>query len=114
MDFVISDNILFEIETDNPSIVISILEKEKHKDVHDFTKHVYFQRLLRKSTVIYLDKDKIDKLLIVVTNTDPQSNANVNFNLFNFNTKSSEFFGPGGLGFVVSLILFCIDRKSVV
>lgn len=108
MDFLISDNLLFEIEADSTNVVVSIMQKSNHMDIHDYSKHVFFQRIIKKQTVFYLDKDKVADVVIVLTNTDPNSHAKVSFNLFNFNTKSSEFFGPGGFGFIISLILFCV------
>ena len=107
MDFIISDNLLLEIESTSKNVVVSILLKKDINSIFNREKHIYFQRLANSSTVLYVDKDKVSEIVVVISNED-YVYSTVNFNLFNFNTRASEFFGPGGLGFVISIIVFCI------
>lgn len=105
-DFIISNNLLFELESSNRNVVVSIMKKNEIH-LYNQNKHMYFQRLEKKETVFYLEKRALDDIAVVVYNKDDKEKASIIFNIFNYNTKNSEFFGPGGIGFIVSLILFC-------
>ena len=112
-DFIISDNLLFEIESTKPNIIVSIVRKTLHYDIFDYTKHMYYQRVNDK-TAFYLDQKEVSDVLIVLSNIDSINDVEVSFNLCNFNTKSTEIFGPGGIGFILALFFFALGLASYI
>lgn len=113
-NFVISGNLLFEIESDNPNIVVSIINKQSHQNIFDYTKHLYYQILETKKIQFYLDNKEVQNVLIVVSNIDSSKEIGIKFNICNFQTHIVEFFGPGGLGFTLALIFFLIGLASYI
>lgn len=107
LEFILTNNLLIEIDSNSSDFIISVVNRDEVNSILDFQKHLFFQKLHSKQSIIYLDKEEVSKTYIVVNNLGLNESFIV-FNLFNYDTKATDFFSPQGFGFIFSLIIFCI------
>ena len=71
-------DILLEVDSDDKNLVVSLLDKKDHENLYDIGKHQIAYRMMNKKLILYLEKDKFENFLIVITNIEFKHEININ------------------------------------
>lgn len=108
-EFLIKDNLLIEIDSNNSNVAVSLMSKKKSDTLFDYKLHTYHQKLVDDKVTFYINKSHIKDSVIVVTNNETNKEIEINFNIVRFETSNIKgFFVPGGSGFIIAIIIFSI------
>lgn len=108
------DDLLIEISSDLPNSVISLLSKQNHHMLFDYSKHMYFDRMVSNRMVFFVEEELAREYLLVLSNLEFDQEIEIRTNIVPYNTKTTQFFAPGGLGFGISIILFAVGIALLV
>ena len=64
------NDILLEIDSDNPNIQVSLLDKKDHESIFNYKHHIITYRLINKKMVLFIEKKLFKDYLLVITNIE--------------------------------------------
>ncbi len=94
-----------EYKERNSSLIVSMIPKGDHHLVYNFEHHPIQFNMMKKENYFFISEEHSDHILILHNNNN-YNKAKFSIHFTDFDFSKSNFWGPGGVGFFFSLLLF--------